>query len=90
MIVPTRALSVIQSLLVAHPSAITVEHCTRLAEIFDDDDNGTIEEDELLVKLEREDARTRKAEFPIADNPKVESKRKPAAKRVSKTGNSKK
>ena len=46
---------------------------------------GTIEEDELLVKLEREDGRTRKAELQVADNPKEESKRKPADKRVSKT-----
>ena len=38
----------IQSLLVAHPSAITLEHCTRLAEIFDGDGNGTIEADEFL------------------------------------------
>ena len=51
---------------------------------------GTIEEDELLVKLEREDGRTRKAELPVADNPKGESQGKPSAKRVSKTGKSKK
>ena len=51
---------------------------------------GTIEEDELLVKLEREDGRARKAELPVADNPEGEPKKKPAAKRVSKTGKKKK
>ena len=46
---------------------------------------GTIEEDELLVKLEREDGRTRKAELPTTE----ESKRD-TGKRSSKTGKKKK
>ncbi len=45
---------------------------------------GTIEEDELLVKLEKEDGRTREAKLPVADNPKGESKKKPPGKRASK------
>ncbi len=45
---------------------------------------GTIEEDELLARLEKEDGRTRKAKLPVADNPKGESKKKPPGKRASK------
>ena len=46
---------------------------------------GTIEEDELLVKLEREDGRTRKAELPTSE----ESKRE-TGKRSTKPGKPKK
>jgi multicomponent Na+:H+ antiporter subunit C len=50
---------------------------------------GTIEEDELLAKLEREDGRTRKAELPSPDTPEGDSKKKPAGKRVPKSGKKK-
>ena len=48
MLTPDELHPVIQSLLVAHPDAISLEHCTRLAEIFDGDGNGMIEVDEFL------------------------------------------
>ena len=51
---------------------------------------GTIEEDELLVKLEREDGRTRKAELPASDSPKSQSTKKTPTKRASKPASKKK
>ena len=45
---------------------------------------GTIEEDQLLVKLERVDARTRKDEQPVPDPTKRQSTKKTPTKRASK------
>ena len=60
---------------------LTLALCQRIYQGY-----GTIEEDELLAKLEREDGRTRKAELPAPDTPKGESKKKPPGKRSSKPG----
>ena len=51
---------------------------------------GTIEEDQLLVKLERVDARTRKDEQPVPDPTKRKSTKKTPTKRASKPASKKK
>ena len=51
---------------------------------------GTIEEDQLLVKLERVDARTRKDEQPVPDPTKRHSTKKTPTKRASKPASKKK
>ena len=51
---------------------------------------GTIEEDQLLVKLERVDARTRKDEQPVPDPTKRQSTKKTPTKRASKPASKKK
>ena len=51
---------------------------------------GTIEEDQLLVKLERVDARTRKDEQPVPDRTKRQSTKKTPTKRASKPASKKK
>ena len=51
---------------------------------------GTIEEDQLLGKLEREDGRTRKDEQPAPDPTKSKSTKKTPTKRASKPASKKK
>tara|TARA_B100000902_G_scaffold131162_1_gene130034 strand:- start:410 stop:955 length:546 start_codon:yes stop_codon:yes gene_type:complete len=51
---------------------------------------GTIEEDQLLGKLEREDGRTRKDEQPVPDPTKRQSTKKTPTKRASKPASKKK
>lgn len=58
---------------------LTLALCQRIYQGY-----GTIEEDELLTKLEREDGRARNAKLATSVEPKKEPKKKSTGKRASK------